>query len=61
MFLEHIAIFSLQAKEKLKTFLNSLIRETNSQIGLLLFLLKEGYKNITETKRRLVLVDLGAL
>ncbi len=38
MFLERIAIFSLQAKEKLETFLNSLIRETNSQIGPLLFL-----------------------
>ncbi|CAM4170400.1 DUF4760 domain-containing protein [Gillisia hiemivivida] len=38
MFLERIAIFSLQAKEKLDTFLNYLIRETNSQIGPLLFL-----------------------
>jgi hypothetical protein len=38
MFLERIAIFSLQAKEKLETFLNSLIRETNSRIGPLLFL-----------------------
>ncbi len=38
MFLERIAIFSLQAKEKLETFLNSLIRETNSQIGPLLFM-----------------------
>lgn len=38
MFLERIAILSLQAKEKLETFLNSIIRETNSQIGPLLFL-----------------------
>jgi hypothetical protein len=52
MFLEGIAIFSLQAKEKLETFLNSLIRVTNSQIGLLLFLLNEGYKNSTGTTRR---------
>lgn len=38
MFLERVAILSLQAKEKLETFLNSLIRETNSQIGPLLFM-----------------------
>lgn len=38
MFLERVAILSLQAKEKLDTFLNYLIRETNSQIGPLLFL-----------------------
>jgi hypothetical protein len=61
MFLEGIAIFSLQAKEKLETFLNSLIRVTNSQIALLLFLLNERYKNSTGTTRRLVLVDLGVL
>jgi len=38
MFLERFAIFTLQLRAKLKTFLISLIRDTNSQIGPLLFL-----------------------
>lgn len=38
MFLERIAIFSLHAKEKLETFLNSLVREINSQVDPLLLL-----------------------
>ncbi len=37
MFLERIAIFTLQLREKLEAFLNSLIRETNSQIGQIFF------------------------
>ncbi|CAM4279634.1 DUF4760 domain-containing protein [Gillisia limnaea] len=37
MFLERIAIFTLQVREKLETFLNSLIRETNSRIGEIFF------------------------
>ncbi len=37
MFLERIAIFTLQVREKMETFLNSLIRETNSQIGQIFF------------------------
>ncbi len=38
MFLERIAIFTLQLKEKLETFLNFLMRETKTQIVPLLFL-----------------------
>ncbi len=38
MFLERIAIFTFQLKEKLETFLNFLIRETKTQTGPLLFL-----------------------
>lgn len=37
MFLERIAIFTLELKEKLETFFKFLIRETNSQIAPLLF------------------------
>lgn len=37
MFLERIAIFTLQVREKLNAFLNSLLKETDSQIGQLFF------------------------